>query len=226
MTLDRPPTPLRRSHALAAGQTAANLRSRAWRRTFHGVYVPAAVPADDVETRIRAAACLLPADGAVSGWAAAWWLGAHVLDGRTPWGDPVPVPLAVPPRRRLAQRDGITVSRAPLPDCDVHQVRGLRVTSPLRTAFELARAACPYEQAVAGVDAMLHVHLVTPAALTSYVAAHARWDRVPQARRAVADADAGAENPMETALRRTDPRRPAAPTARARRTSGRHGDID
>jgi very-short-patch-repair endonuclease len=197
----RPSPPLRRRDALAVGHTDANLRSRAWRRTFHGVYAPAGISVTDVALRIRAAACLLPPDGAVTGWAAAWMLGARVLDGRTPWGELLPVRLAIPPHRRIRRRDGITVNRSPLPSNDVVRVNGVPVTSALRTAFELARADGPHVRAVAGVDAMLNVHLVKRADLGTYVEAHARWDGVPRARRVVADADEGAQNPMETDLR-------------------------
>jgi hypothetical protein len=109
--------------------------------------------------------------------------------------------LTIPVHRRLAPPGGVTSIRAPLPPSDVIEVRGVRVTSPARTAFELARDTGPYERAVAGVDAMLHVHLLTASLLRAYLSNHAGWKRVPQVRAVLADADAGAENPMETMLR-------------------------
>src|SRR5204862_727165 len=78
----RPPELLSRPftsrQAKAAGLTTSQLRSSAWRRLFHDVYVAADV-ADTFTVRAEAVKLVLPAD-AVVGYATAAWL--HGVDVR------------------------------------------------------------------------------------------------------------------------------------------------
>src|SRR3954454_5060528 len=69
--------------ARAVGLSYKQLRSCAYRRLFHDVYVDAAAP-DTLELRAAAIGLALPA-GAVVGYTAAAWLhGADVRDRRSP----------------------------------------------------------------------------------------------------------------------------------------------
>lgn len=79
-------------------------------------------------------------------------------------------------------------------------VRGAPVTSPLRTAFDLARLEDPVE-AVVCLDAFLHAKLVSEPELRSYISAHPRWRGVRRAVVALDHADAASESPMESRLR-------------------------
>lgn len=63
--------PSRREDLLAAGLTDGRLRSKAFRSPFHGVHADASVP-ESVERRIRDVVAILPWDGVIGGWAAAW----------------------------------------------------------------------------------------------------------------------------------------------------------
>src|SRR4051794_11302335 len=63
--------------------TAAQLRSKCWRRVFRGVYVWHLLP-DTLALRAAAAALVLPAGATVSGVCAAWLHGADVLPPDAP----------------------------------------------------------------------------------------------------------------------------------------------
>lgn len=98
------------SEAAARGLTRANLRSSGWRSPYRGLHVLGpAVAAEDLAPgdRIRDAAALLPVDGQVGGWAAAYLLGVEVLDGRRPGSGAAPVPLLLP---RTTTRAGAAAS--------------------------------------------------------------------------------------------------------------------
>lgn len=84
---------------------------------------------------------------------------------------------------------------------EVVVLAGLRVTAPLRTVVDLGRQL-PLVEAVAAVDMALNRKVVTLDALTRCAAQpglHRRRRLLKVL--ALADADAGAESPMETRLR-------------------------
>jgi hypothetical protein len=183
----------------AAGVTRSEMVGPLWRRATHGRYAWGPEPADDVLRRIEEAASVLPEDGALGGWAAAARLGAD-LDGRTGGGHAKPVPFALQPHTQVRRGPQFRSRRSELAPGDVEVVDGIRVTSPLRTAFDLARFGEP-EEGLVGVDAMLRAGLVDLAALTRYVARHPRWKGVPQARTVVGMADPGTRSCAESRFR-------------------------
>lgn len=140
-----------------------------------------------------AAALLLPPGGAISHASAAYLHGADVLTL-----DP-PVDLSIPVGRVMTPRPGLRVRRTRLDDDIV--VRALMpVTTPARTAFDLARRLDPVE-AVVGLDALLKCGAVDLKSVRSYLAERADW---PGARRATEALDLArplVESPMETRLR-------------------------
>lgn len=86
------------------------------------------------------------------------------------WGVDLPVPSGVlhvtAPRNRGRRRDevrGVRLHRGDLASDEVVVVRGVPVTSPLRTALDIARSTLPLEQVVAVIDAFYRVGLVRPA---------------------------------------------------------------
>lgn len=186
--------------ARAAGISRRELAGPLWRRTSRGRYIWSSRPAGAADVRIHAAAALLPPDGAVGGWAAAWLQRVSALDGAAPWGAPYDVLLCVPPPRKLLRRPGVEVLRAPLLPEDIRTVAGIPVTEPRRTCFDLIRRGL-LEDAVVAVDAMLATGTVSLEEMRAYVAARPRWDGVPQARQALDLADARAESAMETRFR-------------------------
>jgi hypothetical protein len=174
--------------------TRSQLRSRAWRRLFRNVFVWAGVE-DDLELRAEAAEKVLPTEAVVSGASAAWIWG---VDLRRTQDDPLEV--TVPRGRAQRAWPGLVVRRALLPEEDVVRFGRVRVTHPLRTAFDLARRP-PLVDGVAAVDALCHRRMPRLEELRPYVAEHRRWRGVRLAERVVDLARPGAESPMETRQR-------------------------
>lgn len=185
--------PFRGSVAVAAGLlTARQLGTSAWRRLFRDVYVRADTAVDH-QTLCRAGALLLPTGAAVSHRSAALLHGASILG----WNQPVEITSAA-----ALNHPGLRVFRSPLAGGDVWNRAGLPVTSPVRTAFDLARGP-DLVDAVIGVDAMLARRVIVLPHLHAYLDAHRNWSGLRRARRAIALARAGVESAMETRLRLT-----------------------
>jgi hypothetical protein len=151
--------------------------------------------------RIGATLPLLPPDGAIGGWAAAYLAGVPACDGLTLDGEALPVDHVVPPAHRLRPRAGIRVRREQLPH-DLKRALGRRsVTAPARTALDVARWATSVEEAVCALDAMFHVRYADPQDVAALIQATTRRPGLPQARRALQLADARSRSPRETQLR-------------------------
>jgi very-short-patch-repair endonuclease len=187
-------SPFRGSDAVAAGLvTAKALRGPRFRRLFTGIFVGADVEVD-LALRSRAALLLTGGCGVLGGWSAAELLSAScgpedapaevvVVDG----GCSSRPDLRV--RHDRLPRDEIMV----LPD-------GVAVTTPLRTAYDLARRL-PLVDAVVAVDALANVHGVAPAELVPFGYRHLGARGSAQLPTVVALADPRAESPMETRIR-------------------------
>lgn len=180
------------TEAHRAGLSRWQLRGASWKRISGGLYVWAGLQVSS-ELTIAALRRRLPEGAAFSGRTAAWLHGFAPLSAEPP-------EVTVPYGCGISARAGLSVRRGTLTHLDVVERRGLPVTSPLRTAFDLARHLQLVE-AVVAVDAALHKHLLYVGHLRSYVAAHSGWTGVGQARRVVDLAEASAESPMETRLR-------------------------
>lgn len=136
---------------VGAGLTAL-LRSGAVARLRRGVYCVGTAPTLSPRTVAVGLSAVL------SHLSAAAW-----------WGVDLPRPLSVvhvtASRNRGRRRDAVTgvrLHRADLPACDIRNVRGVAVTSPLRTSLDLARHLS-LEDAVAIVDAFFRARLLNPA---------------------------------------------------------------
>ena len=125
----------RREHLLRAGIGTHELRGPLWRPTGSGRHAFIGTDPDDPRQRVHEAAARLPPPAAVGGWAAAHLHGAVELDGQH--GQPVLVCLT--PQHHLSAGAGLQFSRSRLHDEDVVTVDGIRATSLVRTAFDLAR---------------------------------------------------------------------------------------
>ena len=172
-----------------------------WRRVGRDAYAWAGTDPDACRQRVLEAAEQLPSGCAITGWAAAWLLGARDLDGLGRDGStPQPVPLVVLPGAR-ARRAGLTTIRSALADEEVQLVEGVPVTRPARTCFELMRSRAGLEDAVVGVDAMLRHDLLSEDLLHREVRRRRGWKRVVQARQALTLADGRARSAPESRLR-------------------------
>lgn len=149
---------------LAAGVPYAALRRADLDRPFAGVRRPH-VPEPDVLTRIRDAAALLGAGGALGGWASAYWQGVRTLDGIATWGGALEVLLHPGPRHQLRRRVGIDPTRVRLLPDQLTVVAGQLVTTLARALYDEMRLAPNLGEAVAVVDA--GVSRVTPDARTT-----------------------------------------------------------
>src|SRR6185312_10794798 len=120
------------SRAVAAGLlTPADLRSGRFVPLFRDVYVPADAEVD-LLVLSRAAHLLMPEDGALCGHSAAILLGADCSPSTAP-------AEFIAPRGDVGNRRGLIVRQATLAPEEVCRVGPYRVTTPLRTAYDLSR---------------------------------------------------------------------------------------
>jgi hypothetical protein len=142
--------PFRGSEALAAGWlTRGALRGPRFRKLGADTYVSATVP-DDPRLAVHAAAVRAGPGAVVTGWSACVWWRCDVLPCPPP-----PVELALP-NRRLRAAPGLTVCRARYREEDVVVEDGVRVTTPRRTAYDLA-ARTDLDTGVVAADGLGHV---------------------------------------------------------------------
>lgn len=187
------------------------LRTRRLRAVRRGVYRRADRPVRDAEEdhllRCRAAAGQL-SSGAVFGHVT-----AALLFGLPVWGVPLGRLHVVRDRPGGGRvRAGVHVHPAPLTGDDVVELDGLRVTSPARTAADLARTL-PAEPALVTVDGALHrawlgavtgtprLGAATVDEIGAVVARLAGRPGVPAARRVLGLADERSESAGESRSR-------------------------
>jgi very-short-patch-repair endonuclease len=188
--------PFRGSAAVAEGLvTPGELRGPRFRRLFPDVYIPVVPGADppDLALRARAAHVLVEGRGVLGGWAA-----AELLDASCGPAD-APVEVIVPGGTQRRHR-GLLVRRATVSPDEVTVADGARVTTAVRTAFDLACRSSLREGVVA-VDALARVGKFRPAAILTVRDLHrgARGSaRIPEV---VRRANPKSGSPMETRVR-------------------------
>ena len=195
--LTRPTT---RAEAVSAGWTRRRLARAVedgrLRRVFHNVYVDADVP-DSPELRAAAAGLVLPDRMVVCDRSAAW---LHGIDHYEPTALDVPPDLEVVARSgQRTTLDGTRGGVRTLAPEDVMLLDGVAVTTPLRTAADLAcrrgRLA-----AAAVLDQLARHHGVTSAQLRSLLPRYAGRRGVTQLRELAVLVSPLAESPRETWL--------------------------
>ncbi len=178
--------------ARALGVGRRELRTPRWRHVAYNRYRWAPLEIDEY-LPLTILLSSLPEGAALSGFSAARVLG---LD--------VPVPkrpeVIVAPEVGIAVRARATVRRVIIAREDLTTRRGLPVTTPLRTCFDLAGRLSPVE-AVVIVDMALHAGLIDLEGWRSYVIAHRGRKGVAGSRRTLAHAEPKSESPMESRLR-------------------------
>ncbi|MGI8457269.1 MAG: type IV toxin-antitoxin system AbiEi family antitoxin [Propionibacteriaceae bacterium] len=194
------------SHTLAqldgAGVNRKVLRTGGWRRTSHGQWAPV-TPSRPLTTaqRIVDVLPLIPDHGALAGWAAAYVLGAARLDGLHPHtGQRLPIVIALGRNVGRSQHLDVRFSREQLEPDETCTHDGIPVTSPLRTAFDLARWADNLAEGVAAVDALLNLTDVS-ADLVALATDRRGWRGVPLARTVAYLGQPGAAGTWESRLR-------------------------
>jgi len=174
------------------------LRSRRWRRIFHGVYL---IHGDTMAEHIAPEITIRAAHLAIGPHAVAVLKTAALLHHIPGWqAAETPLQFAVPPQasapRRVLDRR-ILVHQWTLPLADVDHVFGIPVTTPLRTVSDMLLTASRLE-AVATLDAALNRKIVCPDDLGNLLSSFYRRRGAVLARGYVGEADARSESPLET----------------------------
>lgn len=187
------PVAFRGSVAVAAGLVSKDvLRGPRFARLFPDTYV-AAGRTQDLALRSHAAYRYVEGRGVLSGFSAAEVLGASC----GPKDAPAEVTV---PRGKQRDHPGLLVHRDVLATGETRYCGTLRTTTPLRTAYDLARRGTLVERVVA-VDALARVHGFSPDLLLNFAVHFPRSrgnDAIPEV---LAYADRRSGSPMETRLR-------------------------
>lgn len=182
------------AQALEAGLSPTALQSAPWRQLLRGVWVHKDVE-DTRETRLAAVKLLLPPYAVICGLTAAWAHGADVLRE-----DDLEIHVGFPKGKRLRPRPGLRVCQETLEPTDWVEIDGVRVTTPLRTAFDCLRWLRFAERLVVA-DALTHAELVTVVELRRYFAGKKRLRNLRRGEALVDLVEPATESPMETRLR-------------------------
>jgi hypothetical protein len=173
-------------------------RGKAWRRTSRGLYVASDTP-QTVEQRIVEAAAVLPAYGAVTGWAALRWLGGTWFDG-VDLQESRPVTLALMDSSVRAQA-GIEISEERLDPSQIVAHTGIRITcATYALLFEIRHAATDVEALVAA-DMAAYSDLVSRPELAVLVSQCAGWFGIGRGRTVVDLMEENAWSPAEVRMR-------------------------
>lgn len=174
--------------------------SACWRRTGHGLYLPARLDADSLEQRLVEIGTALPAGSGLTGWAALAWLRTRWADGTGADDHDLPVPVLVP-NHRTRTRPGVLISAEMIRPGEIRAIDGLPITSPLRSVCFEARHARSLTESVRWLDVTLAADLVSLEELAAYQGTLTAWTGVPRLREAITLADENSWSPMETEMR-------------------------
>ena len=192
----RPPQlrqgPFRSRDVIAAGLlTPDHLRSTVWRQLGRGVYIDAELAVTPL-VRIRAAELWLPAEAVITARSAAQVWGVDLAD-------PESLVEVVSPRR-IRPMPGLVVRAAHIAADEVTVHRGIRLTTPLHTAWEIARAL-PEISAIGWIDALARRRRLSRRELRAHARRHVGEPGSRMAGRTVELSDPRAESPPESRLR-------------------------
>ena len=198
LPVDRPFTTAQAVEAGISKKVLARLHAAGLvRRMLRAVHVAAQAP-DDLLTRSRALALVVPEGAVVVDWTAMW-----LHTGMLPFGQHVEVPpvslFRLPGQGRLRNALCVSGERALIPE-DLTIVQELMVTTELRTAWDLGRFS-RRDDAIGGLDRLLRTGAFTRDALIDGVERFARQRGVVQLRDLAPRADPRAESGPESVLR-------------------------
>jgi hypothetical protein len=213
--------PVRRDPTGNAGPTRGQPAGPHWRRSTYGLYVPSAVPVTP-EQRVLEVGVLVPAYGAVTGWAALCWCRGHWFTGHARDGiATLPVPV-VCSRRRIRPQQQLQLCEERLSQREIEVVDGIRVTSMARSTAFAMRYAPSLGDAVVALDLACFHDLVSIEEVAHWVARHRSWTGIEQARRALPLGDENAWSPREVGMRLDWPGGPVLTNRPVFDLQGRH----
>jgi hypothetical protein len=164
-------------------------------RPFRGVYLPAGTELT-VPLRARLLGLVTPADAVLADRTAAWVRGCDLSDFNAPTPT-APIDTLVARGRSPIRRPGVRSRSAELPAGDVEPIEGVLVTTPARTAADLARLARE-GWGLAAVDSFLRSGTTTREAIAEILARYPGDRGVARGRDNAEWGDAGAESVMES----------------------------
>lgn len=183
------------SRAVRAGLlTPKGLRSKAWRRLFHDVYADSSLALSHGLRCAAAYSHLLPRGGAIAGRSAAYVLGFGLA------GPADPVEVLVRRGHDFGPIRGLKVHTADFREDEVRLIRGVRVTEPARTCWDLTQWSTTVE-AVVLIDRLLALGTVTREDLEKYLGTRQGQRGWRRMQRVLSLVDARAESPQESRLR-------------------------
>ncbi|MBO0864253.1 MAG: hypothetical protein J2P16_04175 [Mycobacterium sp.] len=178
------------SEALAAGRLTRHRLRTQFVALHHDVYI-----GKDAELTplLRAKACWLRSRrrGVLAGYSASALHGARWIDARRP------AAIIDTNRRRVP---GVQVREQLIEHDEICVVDGMQITTPERTALDLA-CTYPLDEAVAAIDSLARVTHLKLADVDVLVQRYRGRRGIRRARAALDLVDAGAESPRETWLR-------------------------
>ncbi len=171
-----------------------------WTRVRRGLYHPSPPPLDPKRRMVLDFAAALRAveakGAAIAHISAARAWGAKWLT--EPSNSDVWVALDVPGTPRYYP--GLRILPVGLPAEDLTAFEGLPITTPARTAVDLARHL-PFEPAVVVIDSLRYAHQITDAQLAAVLERCHRWPFIRRARRAIEFSIMEAESVLESRFR-------------------------
>jgi len=195
-------SPFTLADAAAAGfnrdDVRALVRGGDARKICHGVYISSDVP-DSPNLKATALKRVVPERAVICRRTAAWLHDVDVLAFGAHLQVP-PVEILVPAETAAVRRRGVLGYSGVLRDDEVHEVEGVLVTSPMRTALDLGRWL-PLIDGVACLDAMLHAGIVDHDELYDAVQRLRGFRHKLRLDKALDLADGKAESPQESRLR-------------------------
>lgn len=181
-------SPFLGSRALKRGAVTRHELSTRYRAVFRDVYVGGNA---ELTAAVKARAAWLSTGATLCGLSAAAVLGTKWLDAAAP--------AEIVRVNRRAQR-GIVVRSYELSEDELRTIRGMRVTTAARTAFDIGRGL-PAARAVPILDALLNATRIQPADVVAVADLHPGARGIRRLRAALELADGGAASPQETRLR-------------------------
>lgn len=198
----QPPSPFTRQQAAEVGTDPGQLRRMVAqgdiRRVLRGVYTSADTP-DTVQTRCAAARLVTAEHVVVCDRTAAWIWGVDVFEHRELEILPPLETWALRGHPRVT-RDGCKGGTRDLSSDDIVEVEGLRVTTPLRTALDLA-CRLTARDGLAALDQFMRLYELTREDYQRGLLRYYRRRGVVQARMLVLVADGRSESPGESWVR-------------------------
>jgi hypothetical protein len=187
------------------GPTKREAAGPGWRSPYRCWHVPSDVDSTDADQRIVEAAAILPAGGAITGWAGLHWAGGRYFDGPSHGGtEPLPVTLALDNKRTLRAQPGIELCEEYVRPDEIIEVDGLPVTNHARSVCRLLRTTRSLEQRVQILDMAAFDDLCSPGEVEAYARAHLRGrPHVTRIWQAVPWAVENSWSPMEPVMRLT-----------------------